>query len=62
MVPDFLGTTTIPAHQVDGFSTLEITAGDSIIPSSFWTFSRSGKGTFRVVYKAKRCSSGFSSI
>jgi len=60
--PDFLGTTTIPAHQTDGFSTLEITHSYSILASSSWTFSLSGKGTVRGVYKAKHFAFGFSSI
>ena len=62
MVPDFLGTTTIPAHQSDGFLYFGNTPSDSMLASSFWTFSLSGKGTVHGVYLAKGFVFGFSSI
>ena len=45
-VPSFLGTTTIPAHQGVGTSTLEMTPKDSMRDSSSFTFLQSGSGTF----------------
>ena len=44
--PDFLGTTTIPAHQGVGSFTFEITPISSMRSNSSWTLSRSGSGTF----------------
>ena len=51
MAPDFLGATTIPAHQGVGESTFEITPMDSIRLSLSSTFCRSGSGTLLGVYR-----------
>ena len=47
IAPDFLGTTTIPAHNGVGLSTLEIMPMDSILFSSSMTFGKNGSGTWR---------------
>ena len=44
-LPDFLGTTTIPAHHGVGSDTLEITPVFSVLSSSSATLGRRGKGT-----------------
>ena len=49
--PDFLGTTTIPAHQGVGSLTGDITPICSIRVSSSCTLVRRGMGTFLGVYK-----------
>ena len=60
--PDFFGTTTIPAQQRVGVSTLEITPMDSIRSSSCRTLSQSGRGTFQGVYNEYRTVSSLSWI
>ena len=61
-VPSFLGTTTIPAHQGVGTSTLEMTPKDSMRDSSSFTFLQSGSGTFLGVCRAKGVASGLRQI
>ena len=60
--PDFLGTTTIPAHQGVGSSTFDITPIASILSSSCLTFGRKGKAMFRGVESAIGLASGVSLI
>ena len=62
MSPDFLGTTTIPAHQDVGSVTLDITPNDSIQFNSSSTLSRNGIGTFLGVCKAWGLASYFKVI
>ena len=57
--PDFLGTTTIPAHQGVGSSTFDITPIATILSSSF---GRRGKAMFRGVDSANGLASGVSLI
>ena len=61
-VPSFLGTTTIPAHQGAGTSTLEMTPKDSMHDSSSFTFLRSGSGMFLGVCRVKGVASGLRQI
>lgn len=49
---DFLGTTTIPAHQGVGSDTLEITPAFSTLSSSSVTLGWRGKGTCHGVKKS----------
>ena len=60
--PDFLGTTTIPAHQGVGSSTGVMTPSDYMLESSSFTFCRRGNSTFLGVYRANGCASGFRQI
>ena len=60
IAPDFLGTTTIPAHHGVGSSTLEMMPMDSILFSSSMTFGQSGSGTWRGVNSAYGFASGLS--
>ena len=61
-LPFFLGTTTIPAHQSVGTSTLEMTSRVSMRLSSSRTFSRRGMGTFLAVKRAWGAALGFRRI
>ena len=49
-VPSFLGTTTIPAQQGVGTSTLKMAPNDSMQAHSFFTFLLSSSGTFLGVW------------
>ena len=53
---------TMPAHQVVGSSTCEITPSDSILSSSWRTSSRNGNGTNLGVHRLWGLASGFSLI
>ena len=62
MAPDFLGTSTIPAHHGVGSSTFETTPITSILASSSLTLVRSGSGTCRGVKRVYGLPSGLSLI
>ena len=53
------GTTTMPAHQSVGMSTLEMTPRFSIRSNSAFTLLIRGSATLRGVVKAKGVESGF---
>ena len=54
IAPDFLGTTTIPAHHGVGSSTLEMIPSDSIRSSSSakweWNVTRCGEGMWSCIW------------
>ncbi len=58
--PDFLGTTTIPAHKGVGTSTLEITPMASMHSSSLATVSLNGSATLRGEKSEYGAASGLS--
>ncbi len=62
IAPDFLGATTMPAHQGVGSDTFRITPSFSMRFSSCWTFCRKGMGMFLGAYKAYGVASPFSLI
>ena len=59
MFPDFLGTTTIPAHHGVGTSTLEITPMASILASCLVTLGLRGRAMLQGVESAYAIASGF---
>lgn len=52
IAPDFLGTTTIPAHHSVGSDILRITPICSMRSSSSLTLERNAIGILRALYKA----------
>ena len=62
ILPLGLGTTTMPAHQSVGMSTLEMTPRFSMHYNSAFTLLVRGSATLRGVVNAKGVESGFNVI
>ena len=62
ILPSDLGTTTMPAHQSVGMSTLEMTPKFSIRSNSAFILLIRGSATLRGVVNGKGVESGFNLI